>query len=90
MANIDPEKIKVIEQQSNQFMGEVKSLCANGKRNEAQTKAISFSKEMENSDVLKTMKKCADMMKGIMQEMPAMDQFYDDPNQHVCDVKDSI
>ena len=90
MAKIDQKKIQGLEQRTNQFMEAVQSLCANGKWGEAQEKAISFAKEMENSTVMKTMKKCGDMMKDMMPEMSHMDQFIDDPNQHVCDEQSSM
>ena len=90
MAKIDQKQVQGLEKQSKQFMVEVKSLCADRKRGEAQEKAISFAKEMENSTVIKTMKKCGDMMKDMMPEMSHMDQFVDGPNTHVCDEQSSM
>ena len=90
MAKIEQKKLQGLEKQSKQFMVEVKFLWAKGKWGEAQEKAISFAKEMENSTVINTMKKCGDIMKGMMPEMSHMDQFVDDPNTHVCDVQSSM
>lgn len=86
VAEIGQEKINALEQRSNQFMEATQTLCANGKRGEAQKKAISFAKEMANNAVIKTMKKCTD----IMPEISNLDQFIDDPKQHICNVKNSM
>lgn len=87
MAKIDQKKVQGLEKKSNQFMAEVNSLCASGNREEAQEKAVSFAKEMQNNAIMKTMKKCSDMMKGMMPEMPSLNRFVGDPNQHICDVE---
>lgn len=85
MQNVDQAKLKVLEQRSNQFGAEVKSLCASGKRDEAQKKAISFGKEMANDPSMQAMRKCGEMAKGMMPKMPFMDQDKDLSSYHVCD-----
>ncbi|MEN8262107.1 MAG: hypothetical protein ABFR82_01430 [Nitrospirota bacterium] len=85
MQNVDQDKLKVLEQRSNQFGAEVKSLCTSGKRDEAQKKAISFGKEMAKDPSMQAMKKCGELSKGMMQKMPFMDQDIDRSKHHVCD-----
>jgi hypothetical protein len=85
MKKIDQSEMKVLEKKQKQFKEEVKSLCAGGKRGAAQAKAMSFAKEMANSALIKALKKCGEMMKGMTQEMPFMSQDEDYSNQHVCD-----
>lgn len=85
MQNVDQAKLKVIEQRSKQFEAEAKSLCANGKREEAQAKAISFGKEIAKDPTMQAMSKCSEMMEGNMPDMPFMDQHKDSSNHHVCD-----
>ncbi len=91
MQEVDQAKLKVIEQRSYQLEAEVKSLCAKGKRDKAQDKAISFGMEMMNDPEMLKMRKCGEMMKGTMPTMPAiptmpyMDQEKDSSSNHVCD-----
>ena len=85
MQNVDQAKLKVLEQRSYQFEAEVRSLCDSGKREEAQAKAISFGKEIANDPTMQAMRKCSEMMKGMMPKMPFMDQHKDPSNHHVCD-----
>ena len=85
MENIDQKKLKLIEQRSDQMEAEIKSLCASGKRNEAQKKAISFGKEMANDPTLKTMMKCGENMKGIMPEMSFDGLDKESSDVQVCD-----
>ena len=85
MKNVDQQKLKQIEQRSRQMEAEIKSLCANGKRGEAQKNAISFGKEMANDPTLKTMMKCGEDMKGIMPEMSFDDLDKESSDVQVCD-----
>ena len=85
MEKVDQNKLKQIEQRSRQMEAEMKSLCADGKRDEAQKKAISFGKEMANDPTLKTMMKCGENMKGIMPEMSFEDLVEESSDVQVCD-----
>jgi predicted transcriptional regulator len=89
MEKIDQTKLDALEKKANQFDAEMKSLCANGKRDEAQEKAMVYMKEIVNSSVVKEAKRCGEMMKGamqgMMQNMPIVDQDKDFTRQHVCD-----
>lgn len=85
MENVDQEQLKALEQRANKFETEVKSLCASGKRDEAQQKAMLFGKEMAADPVVQTMSKCGEMAKGMMPPMPFGDQQEDTSDQHVCD-----
>jgi len=85
MQNVDQSKMKVLEQRSYQMQAKVKSLCANGKRDEAQEKAISHGMELAKDPTMQAMRKCGEMMKGTMPMMPFMDQDKDYSSHHVCD-----
>ncbi len=90
MQNIDQAKLKAIDQRSSQILAKVDSLCASGKRDEAQEMAISYGKEMAKDPTMQAMKKCSEMMSGeIMQGMmpktPLMDLDKDLSSRHVCD-----
>jgi len=89
MEKIDQTKLDALEKKADQFETEMKSLCANGKRDEAQEKAMVYMKEIVNSSVVREAKRCGEMMKGAMQgmkqTMPLVDQDKDFTRQHVCD-----
>jgi len=89
MMNIDQEKLRKIEQRSKQLDAELKALCAEGKRDEAQAKAISFGMELAEDPTLLEMRKCGEMYQGMAPKMPYMGQYQDDDedrsNRHVCD-----
>lgn len=89
MEKIDQTKLDALEKKANQYETEMKTLCANGKRDEAQERAMVYMKEIVNSSVVKEAKRCGEMMKGamqsMMQNMPLVDQDKDFTRQHVCD-----
>ncbi len=89
MEKVDQAELKLLEKKANQFEAEIKSLCASGKRDEAQERAMVYMKEIGNSSALKEVKRCGELMKdtmqGMMQNMPLVNQDRDYANQHVCD-----
>jgi ethanolamine utilization protein EutQ (cupin superfamily) len=89
MEKIDQAELDVLEKKAKQFEVEMKSLCASGKRDAAQEKAMVYVKEIVNSSAVREAKKCGEKMKGMMQGMmhdaPFMNQDKDYSSQHVCD-----
>jgi hypothetical protein len=89
MMNIDQEKLRGIEQRSKQFDAELKALCAEGKRDEAQAKAISYGMEMAKDPTLLEMRKCGEMYQGMVPNMPYMGQYQEEDEERsshqVCD-----
>ena len=85
MQNVDQNKLKALEQRSNQFEAEMKSMCASGKRDEAQAKAIEFGMEINSDPTIQAMRKCGEIMKGMMPMMPIVKQDKDFSKHHVCD-----
>ena len=85
MENIDEAKLKEIERRSHQIEAEIKSLCASGKRAEAEEKAMAFGKEMAKDPTMQAMSKCGEMMKGMMPKVPYTDQGKSTSSHHVCD-----
>ena len=88
MKNIDQSELKKLEQRSYQVGEEIKSLCASGKRDEAEKKAIAFSIEMANDPTMQEITKCRDNIEinmPNMPNMPYMDQEEEDSEGHVCD-----
>ncbi len=82
---VDQNELKALEQRSNQFQAEVKSLCADGKRNEAQQKALVFGREIVKDPTMQAVKKCSEVVTVGMPEMPYTDPEKYLAEHHVCD-----
>jgi len=89
MRNVDQSELEKLENRSREFEAETKSLCASGKRDLAQSKAIAFAREISANSSVKEMQKCSrsmtDMMRGMMPKMDYADKYTEDSGRHVCD-----
>ena len=91
LEQIDQAKlVDALDQRSSKMRTEVESLCAKGKRDEAQQAAISFGKEMAKDPTMQSARKCtemvsSEMMQGMMPKFPMMDLEKDLSSRHVCD-----
>ena len=84
MAKIDQSAMDALAAKGEKMHAEIKKLCAAGKRDDAQKKAIAYGKEMSSSREMKAMQKCGDMAKQMMQQMPMGDVGSADQG-HICD-----
>lgn len=89
MEKIDQAELEALQQRSDEFDAEIKVLCDQGKRDEAEKKAIAYGKEMMNNPVVQQMQKCGEMAEGMMPpgQMGTMEDKYDysEDEGHVCD-----
>lgn len=87
MQKIDRVKMQAFQQRAQQLGTDIKALCAAGKRSEAVTKAMVFSREMAEDSSMQEMKKCGEMMKGFMPDLTNIAETYvnDDSKGHLCD-----
>ncbi len=87
MQNVDESELQAFQQRAEKMGAEVKALCAAGKRDEAQNKLITYAKELNNDTTMQTLKKCGEIMQGIMPElsMIAKTRESEDSQNHVCD-----
>lgn len=88
MQDIDQSRLKEFEQRARKVEAEVKSLCASGKRDDAQQEAMAFGKEVAGNPDIQKMVECGKMMSGMMPEMPYVgqtDSTDDSSATHVCD-----
>ena len=84
MAKIDQSKLAELESKSNQLQSDVFGLCQQGKRQQAQQKAESFAKQLQDDATVKAVQKCTEGMTDMMQSMPLGPMEFDS-NMHVCD-----
>lgn len=89
MQSIDQQELEALGNDADRFRAEMKVLCKEGKCDQAQKKAIVFSKKMINSSTVKALHKCTEKMSASMKEMTpdlAPEEISKDfSNHHVCD-----
>ncbi len=83
---IDRTEITAAEERAKALMAEVKTLCADGKRDQAQQRVIRFSKELATIPALQELKRCGEISTGMAPTIPILDQYtVDDIAQYdVC------
>lgn len=82
MSRIDQSRLEALSARAETMDKEIKALCAAGKRDQAQDRAMEYGREISSAPVMQQMKKCGEMARGMMQQMPMMDDYSD---RHVCD-----
>lgn len=87
MAKVDQEELRKVEQESEKMEANVRALCAQGKRDQAQNEAIKFGKKIMKNPTLIQMKVCGEKAKGFVPEgtIEGMDGTFDTSESHVCD-----
>ena len=85
MEQIDHSRLKTLEQRTQKMEAEVRSLCAGGKRDEAQKKAIAYGKTITSDPVMKSLAKCGKIMQGAMPDLALSDLEKASASHHVCD-----
>lgn len=89
MARVDMAAMERLGEEGKQVETEVKSLCAAGKRDEAQDKAMAFGVKIAKDPDMRAMGECSRKMQGMMPQMaqsPYADLAEDDGSRHVCDM----
>lgn len=86
-AKMDQSALQALNAKSEKMQAEVKALCAAGKRDQAQNRAIQHGKEIASSKVMQEMKKCGEMAGEMMNQMPMGPGTGSDFTDmgHVCD-----
>lgn len=74
--NVDQAKIQAFQQRAQQTGTEIKALCSAGKRAEALSKAMAFSKEIASDKSMQQIKRCSEIMKGFMPDSADIAQTY--------------
>jgi len=86
MEKVDRAEMAAFEKRSEEFDAEIDRLCAEGKRDEAQKKAMAYGKELADNPAVQQMKKCSEKAVSMMPkgEQSFMEDF-DFTSHHVCD-----
>ncbi len=87
MQGIDPSRMEALQQRTEQMESDIRMLCKQGKRDEAQSKGMEFAREVTTDPDMKQIQKCGQMMRGAMPTMPFMNapDSTGGSSGHVCD-----
>ena len=88
MENIDQAAMERMGKEAEALNEEVKTLCAAGKRDEAQSRAMAYGMKMAKDPNMKAMAECGKKMQGVMPQMqnvPGAPTEEELKNRHVCD-----
>ena len=84
MENIDDAKLEQLSERSEQVNTEIEALCARGKRDEAQQRAVAYGREMAENPTVSQLRKCGTPLQGMFPATEMM-QEKDYTQSHVCD-----
>ncbi|MDG6773285.1 hypothetical protein QCB45_02990 [Thiomicrorhabdus sp. ZW0627] len=88
LQEIDEIELQKNQAHLNQIENELRDLCGAGKREEAQEKALEFSKEMQNSKTFTRIQACSKEMQqqGFMPKFPTLELDEQGKSTgHICD-----
>lgn len=87
MEKIDQSKLNELQARSEKLKQEVDTLCAQGKRDKAQEKALVFGKEIASDPAIQQMSKCGELAQGALPMMSNINTYDEKEyaNKHVCD-----
>jgi SMC interacting uncharacterized protein involved in chromosome segregation len=69
-AKLDQSMFGQIEAKGKRMESEIRSLCRAGKRDEAMSAAMKFSREIHDDPNMKALRQCSEKMQGAMAQMP--------------------
>lgn len=89
MESIDQAEMDAFQQRAEQMQADVDALCASGKRDAANARAMSFGKEMASNKAVQQMRQCGEGMMKMMPKVARADSGKSDdaPARHICDEK---
>jgi len=87
MQNIDQVKMHEFQQRAKQMSEDVQALCSAGSRTEAMDRAMAFSADIASNTAMQQVKKCGEIMQGVVPDLLGMAEAYQDDgsSQHICD-----
>ncbi len=90
MENIDQAEMDAFQKSAEQMEADVKALCAAGKRDAANARALKFGQVAASNKAMQQMKKCGEGMQNMIPKIAATaaeTSGSDAQPQHICDTK---
>lgn len=90
MGRIDMAALERLGEEGQRVEGEVKSLCSDGKRDQAQQQAMAFGMRIATDPALQTLQECGRDVQGMLPSIPYADLDPDGADgetaTHICDL----
>lgn len=84
MRNIDQSTLQSLSGKAQMMEKDIQRLCKAGKRGEAMQRALQFSKEIHGNKEMAKMRKCGEMMQGMMPKI-GIPTTREMKERHICD-----
>ena len=90
MADVDQAELQALQQRGKALQAEVQQLCASGKRDRAQQRAMKGGLEIASDPTIKKLRECSGMMPSMAKMMPKIPYAEsptdkEDSSGHICD-----
>lgn len=85
LENIDQSRMQELQQEAEQVQQEIQQLCDQGKRDQAQERAIEYGRRIASDPAMKQLQKCGEMAQGALPNMPEIYDEKEYQDKHVCD-----
>lgn len=90
MQKVDQQEMRALGERAQAMEKEMKALCAEGRRDEAQQRAMEFGSDMAQSESFQQLRECGEMAQQALAQMPDYSEYYDSSDgdgspPHVCD-----
>lgn len=90
MQQVDQKELQALGERAQAMEKEMKGLCAEGRRDEAQQRAMEFGRDMAQSESYTQLRECGEMAEQALAEMPDYTDYYGSSDEggappHVCD-----
>jgi len=87
--NIDHDALEKLAGEGRRAEAEIRSLCKAGKRDDAQARAMDYARKVDESEVIRAIRKCGTMSQSMMRKLPGMVQELEQETTsghgHICD-----
>ena len=84
-ARIDQAALQKLGQKGQEMQTQLQSLCTNGKRDQAQAKAMQFAQVYTNSKEVKVLRECGQQIASFIPDVSSMMKELENSDRHVCD-----
>jgi len=89
MQSLDQDALKDMGTRGEAVSNEIKALCKKGDESEALEVAMTYVKEISDSEVVEELKRCSELMRKAMPSMPIPEipsaEMYENEADSICD-----
>lgn len=83
--NVDQQELRDLQQKAEAIESKLRGLCESGQRVQAQNEALLFSQEFARSPSVEQLRRCGDIGKAMIPDIPEFDDPETYKDRHICD-----